>query len=181
MKTIIVVPEFHSVIDVITNSSTELFISNTGKSHEVIWEFLSDVNDLLELNDPSCGVGNIFTITEENIGEFIKDNYYYLDNMVSETPEEHWDFTRNYYIKKGWNPNEWRDNECTQEIRSSHSNEACDAYDKYIEEFVQKHMSEYKKKLIGKTILVGATDNSIPYEIFDILLKKLNAYHIHCG
>lgn len=181
MKTIVVVPEFHSVIDILTNSSTELFVSSSNKSLEVIWEFLSDVNDLLELNDPKCGVGEMFTITEENVGEFLKKYYYYLDNMIAEKPEEHWDFTRNYYKKKGWNPNEWRDNSATPEIRSSHSNEACDAYDKYIEEFVEKHMSEYNESLIGKTILVGETDNSIPYEIFDILDRKLNAYHIHCG
>ena len=36
---------FHSFVDVITNSSTELFVIDTDKSLELIKEFLQDIFD----------------------------------------------------------------------------------------------------------------------------------------
>jgi len=41
MKRIFIIEPFHSLIDVITNSSTELFISDTDKSVD-IWDVLDN-------------------------------------------------------------------------------------------------------------------------------------------
>jgi hypothetical protein len=184
MKQIIVIPEFHSLIDVITNSSTELFIADTDKSIDAIKELLAGLSQYADC-DSDCGVGKIYVITEDNIKEFIDSTHYYLvmcDDMIDSS-----DFCDDYFRKKGWDVSGYRIPRCLskddneRETYAEHMREAFDAYDIYKENFLNDHMEEYKRKLLGKTIIEGSDDNSIPYEIFDILNKKLNAYHIHLG
>lgn len=181
MKQIIIIPEFHSLIDVITNSSTELFICNTDKNEEAIKEFLSGLSAFID-GDETCGVGEIYSITEENIYDFISSSYWYLDELLIDVPDGEWEFSKKYFKSKGWDEGDW--NSMNEEKRieyTKRSKEAFDAHSVYFKKYINGHMEEYRKKLIGKTIIVGETDNSIPYEIWFILENKLNAFRIHCG
>lgn len=178
MKQIIVIPEFHSLIDVITNSSTELFIASTDKSVDAIKEFLAGLSYYAGCGE-DCGVGRIYVLTEDNIQEFIKYNHYYLDMCTDIDSDE---FCDDYFRERGWNRSGWRsEDENEKETYSKHIREAYSAYEIYEENFLNDHMEEYKKNLIGKTIIEGYDDNSIPYEIWNILQSQLNAYHIHLG
>lgn len=181
MKQIIIIPEFHSMIDVITNSSTEIFIADTDKSVDAIEEYLAGLSQYAGCAS-DCGVGEIIAITEENVVEFVKTNHYYLDSFTI-TPALDIDaFEVRYYKNKGWNIDEWNEiGELERETYKKHSKEAYEAYNAYVAKFVETHMSEYKKNLIGKTILIGSSDNSIPYEIWEILNSQLNARNIHLG
>lgn len=180
MKQIIILEEFHSVIDVITNSSTELFIADTDKSVAAIEEFLLSLSKVLDIHS-SCGVGEIYEINEENILDFVNSYNYYIDHLIPYTMKDSFDFKYEYYTKKGWDYQEWRNKDADQELLKKHSEESWDAYVKYKKSFLNKHKNDFLKALKGKTILVGSGDNSIPYSVWEILRDKLNAVNIHCG
>jgi hypothetical protein len=176
MKHIIVIEPFHSLIDVITNSSTEIFICDTDKNEEAIKEMLILLGDFLEC-DTMCGVGEIYTIDESNIEKFLIDNHYYLHDVDI---ENEWSFEKKYYEKKGWDYSEWNNNSISKEERISHMEETYNAYKLYVKGVIDSNKRFYEK-FIGKTVLVGKNDNSIPYDVWNFLNNKLNAYNIHCG
>lgn len=105
----------HSFVDVITNSSTELFVCDTDKTIEMVEEIIQSIVD-------STGFGTI--------GDFTVRKY-------------------------------------TKEDFDQHDSEWSYGYEKECN--------------IGKIIIEGSSDNSIPYELFDILEHKFEADSYHLG
>lgn len=77
MKTLMII-DVHSLVDVITNSSTELFILDTNKSVTLVTEILQDMyNVYLKANDlePSSifTVANIYIADQNHEAQLVDD------------------------------------------------------------------------------------------------------------
>lgn len=77
MKQILIINP-HSLIDVITNSSTELFLADTDKTVEFIKDFLADLADMMDY--PSmCGFENIYEVNEYNVDSVLSTLELYIN------------------------------------------------------------------------------------------------------
>jgi len=167
---IIILPKFHSVIDLITNSSTELFISKQMTIESVV-EILNNIST------EDIGIGDIEEITKDNIEEFfnkvwmnycryvvddlfipshfiIKDYYEFLDLNNS---ERYFRYYNNAEVKEKWNS----------------------FYNEYLEDWKKSYWEHFNNFFIGRILVSSKSDNSIPYEYFDVIAEQLNAFSIH--
>lgn len=174
----------HSIVDIITNSSSELFICNTDKSKEVIEEYLREMIKFNNLENKyqttyEDTFGDIMVIDESNVAEIINE----------------------YVI--GWNFNsyKWHDIDPTPDLFEFHSQHEPYKYpyDQYREyndairekrekkeeqiksDWLAKNGEKVKKQLMGNILIFSQDDNSIPFELFEIIESRLNAERIHLG
>jgi hypothetical protein len=115
----------HSFIDVITNSSTELFVCNTEKTIEAVKEALVVIMNKFRPNEETCCF--------EQLSEMFDDPYIYTKEMHEEGCKDglYWKYQR--------------------------------------------------EENIGKVIIQGAYDNSIPYEMFNFIEEVFNTSSEHLG
>lgn len=155
MKTLLVVRP-HSFVDVITNSSSELFVCNTDKPVALITEFLEDL--LKVYNKFHKGTPEIFedcfkkvdVIKNEKQAKevFLEDIFCWTDLYDGEDFKElSWEEKRSLVLKK---------------IRNK-----------------EIDISEYVKP--GDIIIRSASDNTIPYESWEFIIRSLNATRYHQG
>ena len=156
----------HSTIDVITNSSSELFICNTDKSAEfvteVLKEFLSSINKITGFDRSFERCFNpVHKLETEN------DVRAYLEEMV-------WwenDYPRIYSYDKNITPEE-RDKRYKEEEIAAKEFE-----DKWIADEVENNLNKY----LGSIVIESASDNSIPFELFDVIEYGFSAKRYHLG
>ena len=136
MKNVLVI-NLHSFIDVITNSSTELFVIDADKSIEMIKDILKE---MINHRNEIANKGYVYTRAGEmcTFEECFGDIYVYTKEM--------------YELDKQGLKDSYGDGWGYEEERN-----------------------------IGKIIIEGKTDNSIPYEMFDWIECKLNAERWHLG
>lgn len=160
---------FHSFVDVITNSSTELFVGESSKSLEFIKEMILDYLNLhFKYNENYYG----FDGTVESICTV---------EIIDESNLEHWvdqiiGWTVPYWIKTdGKQPNYWDFN------RDSETR--LDDYNKADKEWSDKNKDVIREGLLGRIVIQGNGDNDIPYELFDAIESVLdkNSIRIHQG
>jgi len=173
----------HSIIDVITNSSSELFVCSTDKSVDTISESLHLLLDTCnsinnENRDFDDVFGSIYEITEDNIRNFFDDyvcGWGFRPDWNLPKIKDHWDLYEEYDKLNGPQPKYGTEEFDTYNIKRSlyASN--------YIEEFFKNHYVTYKKSLIGLIVINSAGDNSIPYELFDMIESAFNVNRIHLG
>jgi hypothetical protein len=155
-QTIII--NIHSMIDVITNSSSELFICDIDKSVEAVKEILEELR---------CAYEQL-----ENAGiDF--DNYKVIDfYSVFGRIERIEDINSLYDFITGWDnsmPKFWQMNKSYEETK------------KLENMWFKEHKKELEEKYLGKIIIESAKDNSIPYELFDRIESIFNASRYHLG
>jgi hypothetical protein len=178
MKTILIKP--HSIVDVITNSSSELFVCKTDKEIQIVKELLQD---MLNIHN-KCYNSDIqfeeafdepYMIDHTNVDQFIKDyviDWEYEDyRMKVKVPNFYYEaenkFPSNYSL-----PNEERakihkkQQEYEEQMR---------------EEFLKKHGDYLKQYFIGQIVINSQSSNSIPYELFDLIENAFNAHRRHLG
>jgi hypothetical protein len=111
MKTLLVITP-HSILDVITNSSTELFICDTNKTIEVVKEILSANPEIDGYSEPW-----VFSIKEyrewrdkkreakkqgKDLRKFYENNYNRISGWVfDDEDEENLEYLRKHYINIG--------------------------------------------------------------------------------
>ena len=83
MKYIKIIP-IHSFVDIITNSSTELFTADTNKDVEAVKEILQDIIDWYNTRN-DCGYtmdifGSIFKFSSKDFYKYVTDDDYEYDN-----------------------------------------------------------------------------------------------------
>jgi hypothetical protein len=137
MKTKAVIFKPHSVVDVITNSSTELFVGKPKFELDATMQLLQSILDVYnKINDKSLttNIFNVYEVTEENYERTFEDIAYY--NIP-------------YYFKTAYKPkpDDWEDTD----------------------EWQKSLPDKLKRELIGHVVVVGITDNIIPYEIFELI------------
>jgi len=78
--------KIHSFVDVITNSSTELFIANTNKEIDVIKEILQKMLDIINCsNDDHNRVDemfNIYEVNEKNVDNLLETTDSYESELT---------------------------------------------------------------------------------------------------
>jgi len=159
MKKNILMVKPHSIIDVITNSSSELFICDTSKTEETIIELLQEMltlyNKLFDSDrtyDDCFGV--VYTIHEENFDMFFEDvvlGWHYIPWELK-IPKFNFDYNWNDEVEK-------------QEVGA----------------YKEKYYEDIKKGMIGYTCIYSSDDNSIPYELFELIESAFNGDRIHLG
>jgi len=148
MKKIIVINP-HSFVDVITNSSTELFVCPEQKSIESVKEIISEVMPKLswyEVREPT--ERELFIAN--NINSFIKEKwnewYDYYNYFLPKSLIKQWE---KFWYKK----DDWR-----------------------IEVYINWYEKNITKTSI---IIEWDWDNSLPYEYFDLIESTFNADRVH--
>lgn len=111
--------DVHSFVDVITNSSTEIFICNTDKSLDQVESILRD----------KLGAFNALHDTSHVFEDTFEKPYVYTQDMLDD--DSGWDYSR-------------ADN-------------------------------------VGKIMIIGAEDNSVPYEMWDLINDIFDAHNEHLG
>ncbi len=154
MKQILII-NLHSMIDVITNSSSELFVCDTDKSVETVKEILKELLEKYgELESVGC------------------DNKSYRDfDSVFGRIEKVEDISSlyNYIVYYSGECDFWKSNKPYKKIKEME--------DKWFEE----HKKELEEKYLGKIIIESASDNTIPYELWDKINYLFEGYNKHLG
>jgi hypothetical protein len=156
----------HSFIDVITNSSSELFICDTNDNLEMVKGLLQEMLDLYNsMNDMDVTFdecfGRVYRINTK------ADAEKYARSMVW------WKYDYPSYpqIPKGAKGKELKD------IYDKREDQLKEAEEKLIE----KEMMNVERDYIGRIIIESDNDNSIPYEIMESIEYTFNAQRYHLG
>lgn len=153
----------HSFVDVITNSSTELFVGNTEKTVSFVEEVLMDYLTVYYKHNESYRwdgtLGSICTvdiICEENLDEWIER-------------------------LTGWDLPYWVETDGRQPQYNYFSD--WKEYEKADDEWLAKNLEAIKKGIIGIVTIMGAGDNDIPYELYGVIegIFEKNSHRIHMG
>jgi len=176
MKNMFLLPKIHSFIDVITNSSSELFIFKTDKTVDTLKEILKESLDNYNISpNPDNGpnpdfesfetaFGNIFIISEktskEDLSEVIKTLMNYSPNHaddygldISTYPEHSADSVIDKY----------------------------DAYYRMETKWVNDNMKNFLKTCKGMAVIYSQTDNSIPWEVQEFIERTFGGHRYHLG
>jgi hypothetical protein len=150
MKKQTILIDVHSILDVITNSSTELFITDATKSIETVKEILQVVLD--RWNDMAA---------KGFFGDhYVRNKRYALGDNVSEPkPIKTFEDTFGeikYYTKEEYE----KDFKDIEEYRERNKRNGRDG-------FLTGGWGYEKAENIGKLMIFSESDNSIPYEMFD--------------
>jgi hypothetical protein len=165
MKKQILFIDVHSILDVITNSSTELFIIDSDKSVETVKEILQEILDKWNEMAALGFFGQYY----------LKNSRYTLGDNKSE-PKPIKTFEQvfgeiKYYTKEEFK----KDFKELEEYRKQ--NRRRDKDDDY-----QPGWGYEKSENIGKLMIYSESDNSIPYEMFEwienIFGKGTTRYHL---
>lgn len=126
--------KIHSIIDVITNSSSELFICDTDKSLEIIKELLQDMLDLYNKGND----------TNYKFDEVFSEPYLYTKEDVDKEKQDLEEWNKKGY---GWNG----------------------------------YGYEGKEENIGKIVIESKDDNSIPFDLMELIEGMFDARRYHLG
>jgi hypothetical protein len=152
----------HSCIDVITNSSSELFICSTDKSLEVIKDIIIT---FVIAYDKAYEYGKTFEdmfeepyILEELDEDFIETLGSYGKFDYLKFPK----FNEFYHKEGGYDKchKEWQD---------------------AIKVWMELNKETLEKDYKGKVIIRSASDNSIPYGLMEVICDIFNADRTHLG
>jgi hypothetical protein len=147
--------DIHSIIDVITNSSSELFISSKDTDVSFVREFLEDIisieNKYENRNTKFYDYfDEPYLLTEENIDSFLNDGSWFLSESYK--------------------------------MPFKQQNEPYDNYMERVNEYEKNWVrSVNKDDYIGKVVIKSASDNTIPYHYFELISSVLNAKRYHLG
>lgn len=174
MKPVIFV-NLHSFVDVITNSSSELFVCDTEKSIETIESLLQEMLDLYN----RCHEDEHKTF-EETFGE--------IDVISKENKEEARGLMQtlggysSYYHCELFETYPKHDDEKYKlEPEKQFSKTDFEQYRKDEEKWLDDNLDKFLEKYGGRITIHSASDNSIPYSLFEMIDSAFNSYHIHLG
>jgi len=183
MKNLFII-NLHSIVDIITNSSSELFICDTNKSKEVIEEYLREMIKFNNLENKyqttyEAAFGDIIVVDESNINEII-DNYIigwrfhsYKWHGIDPTPDLYKLHSEHAPYKYPYDQNREYNEAIRDDIRKKE--------EKTKAEWLAKNGEKVKEQLMGNILIFSQDDNSIPFELFEIIESRLNAERIHLG
>jgi len=151
MNTLVVISP-HSFVDIITNSSSELFVCETKKSLDMVKEIMEDIKS--ENPDKDCDYVDPYLLeTEDDVQEFLMNYKEFLALDEIYFPE----YTRD---KKEYD-RRWKQ------------------YEKDMKNWVKKEVKS--KKWEGKIIIVTEESNSIDYRLFEEINDIFHATNYHLG
>lgn len=159
-----------SFIDVITNSSSEIFVCDTSNSIDFVRDFLTNLLEHQSLIDghtyefDQC-FGEIYAINESTLDKFIDDIV-----IGWELTHHSWDVDP---VPDFWNFYSHKTNRDWKEAQQLH--EAA------VAEWKVNNLDKVRKGAMGMIIITDAGDNTIPYDTWHAIEKALNAERRHLG
>lgn len=183
----------HSIVDVITNSSSELFVCDTDKSIGFIKDALIDLlRQFGESNTPTIPLkfedcfGDVYVLTEENVDEFIQEYLIGWSYGLSEYEdlgipvliswhnyEDVFEDDTGRAEKYPWHEHKIHNEKFENDCEAAHK--------EYTDAWLTEHGPTIRKLLIGRIIIEGESDNSIPYELWDKINEMFNGINYHLG
>ena len=161
MKKIGIVFHPHSFVDVITNSSSELFIGKAKKDVETIRELLNEMLDLHnKVNDTDYSFDDVFSTI---------DNVENVDSVLQTFVSFGIPYTVSEIFEKYEKPPHYSSTEDWSELVKKEK------------EWIASISQEDRDKLSEYVIIESASDNSIPYDLFDSIESLVNGERIHLG
>lgn len=180
MKTIHILP-LHSVVDIITNSSSELFICNSLQTVEEIEQFFASLGELV-CGGGNCGIGKVKIYHGvSGLKELMEDHYHgYFDGdtlrkIISrfidyEDDFDVPDFNHSHYHT--YDEHSYNDDAYDFMVQLGKTN---------INNWLDEH-ADYLNKVCQDVVTIeSAGDNTIPYHLFDLIDNHFNGMHIHLG
>ncbi len=188
----------HSFIDVITNSSSELFVCDIDKSLETVKEMLESYPGLSGYDEPWIFKVDEFIKAKENNFErtfmgFERDyRYQELDGWMYVSNSDIFIIDeRKNYIEESDKLVKFIDWHERNKIVTDIYNEMEEQVKLFPDETPAWWIDPFKASKYGcnydardydnNIIIQSQDDNSIPYEYFDIIEKHFNATRIHMG
>jgi hypothetical protein len=165
----------HSFIDVITNSSSELFIVKTDKTLETVRGILQKLIDVHNEADDGHYIktfndtfGDIFVISKTTPPVMI-------DNLI-DTLENYSGGGDNFGIKFSTCPqyDDFR-------IPRLTGDDGSDLYERARKEWIQKNRPKILKNCAGMVVIYSEGDNSIPGPIMEFIDQSFNSQRWHLG
>ena len=164
----------HSLIDVITNSSTELFITDGTKTVDAIKEILVGFD--------ISGIGKVYEVTDENVLEFFEDYYIYYMDFIKDIPHfmDYYDMRQEE--EKNWDV-KWSSNMTeTDKNKLKGYEKACKRlWQQYKNNYIVTNIAAIKAALVGKIIIEGTEDNSIDWDEVEFIESTFSAMRFHLG
>lgn len=152
----------HSCVDLITNSSSELFIGKNDQGIEFVKETLTEM--LKEYNEETADdlsfdsvFGDVKVVTDYNdlLETILYFGYHHSSLLKGMKPIPVYDY------------------------------ESDDTYEEFKAErsiWIAKHLDKFKQRIQGSIIIESADDNSIPFDLFDKIEDLLSPSHrFHLG
>jgi hypothetical protein len=176
MKNIIPIESSSSVI---TNSSSEIFICNTSKSKEEVESMLDTICSTLD-QDKGCSIKSGYgkeDLLKEILGILDYVEYYGINSILSlfipytekgsypSLLKHDFNSTRNLTSEEYWEHRTALETNNTENITSWFEQNSV-LLDKYVKDFI---------------VIDSDSDNSIPYDIFDLIERRLNGVRYHLG
>jgi hypothetical protein len=159
----------HSIVDVITNSSSELFVMKENKDIEFIRELLSDLLSVHnKANDTNLSLDKILTIKRIKTIEEAKD-ILYISYVLWDEP---------LWITDYKNPVEKID---YTKLYPDHENAWNNLHERRKKQFNSYFTDDVTKQLIGTIVIRSNDDNSIPYIILNFIDWTFDCQRIHLG
>lgn len=157
MKKIVLIKP-HSFVDVITNSSTELFVGGTEKDVSAIYEILQE-----------C-------LNSYNGGDFQSIQSICDVEIITDGNIDSWLATFN-----GWGLPYWICTETKQPEYDDFNN--WEEYQQANDNWLERNRDIIKNGLIGMVTIMGSGDNEIPYDLFNEIenIFEKNSHRIHMG
>lgn len=168
-----------SIVDIITNSSSELFVCYTDQALSTIEQYLKDLCHEHNVNYENV-FGSIIVIDESNIDEIIAE--YIVDGWqfnfgLSKLPTR-LDYDEYPVVYKDGRTVPYKD--CTWE--SIDNKKTAKIKQQIIQRWIEQNITiEMRKQLLGVVLIESAEDNSIPYDMFDEIQSTFNAIRYHLG
>jgi len=194
----------HSLIDTITNSSSEIFVCGTDKSVHFVKRYLKDLifkkpydpdyaEDFIQKEMTYEQVfGEVYTVTEKNVDELIDCLVMDYGLVVAEIVQEKSFFKINTdQLAEIPNPPDYFD--VTREYRYMYPYADHEEHNKEVEKqrktawetartaYINLYGDIIKKAFLGLICIESKGDNSIPYPIWGDICEDLNAFHMHLG
>ena len=155
----------HSFVDVITNSSTELFVLDAHKSLDI---FKTLLNELIEEYNLKVQSGEL----DENWGN---GNKHRPREAVLDDFGEPYIYTKYMYTRDKNDDDEYLD----QELKE-YNKKIADGEKPWYKP--SSSLWGYEREdNIGKIILQSSSDNTIPYEMWDMINDIFNGVNYHLG
>lgn len=182
MKTALLIP-MHSVADVVTNSSSELFVCNTSQTAEQIMSLIgawsAGLGEHHGVGSVKVGLGSKDLkdiVMNELDGYMGRGDFAHLLRQF--VPKEDMAQMEMPVIRSVWGSYdsnmEWDERRKQMQVVDEENKASIETFFERERPILDRHIKQF-------CVISSQEDNSIPYEMFDIIEGNLNAVRFHLG
>lgn len=166
-KVILVIPPIHSLIDVITNSSSEMFITDNTTTLSAVQEYLQDIP----------GVGDVYEVNKNTILKFIQESMNWVGSSYGISLQSEWDWVNLFAATHKISLHSW--NNTPDDIHNRSKMNIL--YDEYRALWMKENLDKVLKINQGRIVIHSSDDNSISWEDMEEIEFHFGAARYHLG